>query len=378
MASDGRQQTQHPRVLRSALLAIAAVLAIAVFAAPASADLVYDNAPAAGAAEVASLGFAESGTAELGSLLQLAGNARLDPQVRVEATVDCADEQAPVACETPGATFSLPATLSVYAVGSDGAPGALLARQTETFQLSCDAALQPLAFSLAGVTLPAEAIFSIAFDTSESGYAPTAVAGPADAVGIALAGPPAAGANPREAEGVYRAAAADDAAPVFAFAAEPLAWQGRQPAFTVEASVPAAAVAAPTSAAATSPAAATSSVATTTRSARREYAIPPSKRMTVSFPNSVARIAGPGALVQVRCTGSSAARCIGTLSLTAAGTVHKAPFSISKGRRQYVVVPLGDDLALLDGLHAARVTATASTVQSGGAAVRTKRALKLK
>jgi hypothetical protein len=114
------------------------------------------------------------------------------------------------------------------------------------------------------------------------------------------------------------------------------------------------------------------------RSYRREYTIPPSKRMTVRFPRASARIAGPGALVQVRCTGSSAARCIGTLVLNAAGTVHKAPFSISKGRKQYVVVPLGSDLDQIDGLDAARATATASTVQVGGAAVKTKRALKLK
>jgi hypothetical protein len=100
--------------------------------------------------------------------------------------------------------------------------------------------------------------------------------------------------------------------------------------------------------------------------------------MTLSFTRATARIAGPGALIQVRCTGASAARCIGTLSLSAAGAVHKAPFSIGKGRRQYVVVPLGTDLELLDGLEVAHVTATASTIQVGGAAVTTKRALKLK
>jgi hypothetical protein len=87
---------------------------------------------------------------------------------------------------------------------------------------------------------------------------------------------------------------------------------------------------------------------------------------------------GPGALVQVKCRGASAARCIGTLSLSAGGRVHKAPFSIGKGRRQYVIIPLGSDLGLLDGLDSARATATASTVQVGGAAVRTKRDLRLK
>jgi hypothetical protein len=101
--------------------------------------------------------------------------------------------------------------------------------------------------------------------------------------------------------------------------------------------------------------------------------------MILSFTRATARIAGPGALVQVRCTGASAARCIGTISLTAAGAVHKAPYSIGKGRRQYVVVPLGSDLELLEGqTGAARATATASTVQAGGAAEMTKRALKLK
>jgi len=297
MASDRRQRPHRGRALRIPLLSLAAAaLTITAFAAPASAEVVYDNAPPAAAAEVPSLGFEETGTAELGSLVRLVGAARFDPQVRVETVVGgCEAEPLEGGCTTPGATFPLPATLSVYA------------------------------------------------------------------------GPPAAGANPREAEGVYRAATAAATTAPFAFEAQPGTWQGRQPAFTVEAAAPAAAPAAP---ATTPPPAA--------RPARREFTIPPSKRMTVDFPRATAPIAGPGALVQVKCSGSSAARCIGTLSLSAAGTVHKAPFSISKGRRQYVVVPLGSDLELLDGLDAPRATATANTVQVGGAAVRTKRALKLK
>ena len=369
MASDRRQRPHRGRALRIPLLSLAAAaLTITAFAAPASAEVVYDNAPPAAAAEVPSLGFEETGTAELGSLVRLVGAARFDPQVRVETVVGgCEAEPLEGGCTTPGATFALPATLSVYALGADGTPAQLLARQTQTFQLTYEATLQPLAFSLPGVTLPPEAIVSVAFDTRSSGYQPTGATGPADSVAVALAGPPAVGANPREAEGVYRAATAAATTAPFAFEAQPGTWQGRQPAFTVEAAAPAAAPAAP---ATTPPPAA--------RPARRELTIPPSKRMTVDFTRATAPIAGPGALVQVKCSGSSAARCIGTLSLSAAGTVHKAPFSISKGRRQYVVVPLGSDLELLDGLDAPRATATASTVQVGGAAVRTKRALKLK
>lgn len=374
MASDRRQMPRRRWAVRSPLLALAAaLLAAAVFAAPASAEVVYDN-PASPTA-VTTLGFEQSGTAELGTLVRLAGSARLDPQVRVAVVADaCGEGSLESGCTTPGATFPLPATLSLYAVNPDGTPGQLLARQTQTFALAYEG-VQSLAFSLPGVTLPAEAIFSLAFDTATGGFAPTGLAGPADAVGVALAGPPVAGANPREAEGVYRAApAAAEAIAVFGFAAEPTAWEGRQPAFTIEAAAAPAPVVAPAAAAPT----ATVTPSSTPRSLRREYTIPASKRMSVRFPRASARIAGPGALVQVKCTGASAARCIGTLSLSAAGAVHKAPYSIGKGRRQYVIVPLGEDLEVLADLEAARATVIASTVQAGGAAVMTKRALSLK
>jgi hypothetical protein len=348
MASDGRQMAPRGRALRIPLLALAAAALMALaLAAPADADVVYANAPVAGAAEVPSSSFEETGTAELGSLVRLTGAARLDPQVWVAMTTSGASGAEP---------FSAPVTLSVYAPAADRATGQLLARQTESFEFGGGPGVDAIEFSLPGVTLPDEAIFSVAADDG--------------ALAVALAGPPAAGANPREAEGVYRAATAEGAAGPFEFEASSTPGPVLQPAFTVEASAASTTVvAAPATTASAPPA---------LRTSRREYSVPPSKRMTVSFPRPTARIAGPGALVQVRCTGSSAARCIGTLSLETAGTVHKAPFSISKGRKQYVVVPLGDDLEHLDALAAPRATATASTLQLGGAAVKTRRALRLK
>jgi hypothetical protein len=354
MASHGRQTPRRGLPPGVGLLALAAAafaaafLALAALAASAGAEVVYDNAPAPGAAEVPPLSFEQSGTAELGSLLQLAGGARLDPTVRVEIANE-------------GEAVSAPVTLSVYAPAADRGPGQLLARETETFELAGEPPLQPIELSFPGLTLPAEAIFSVAFDS--------------ESLGLALAGAPATGASPREAEGVYRAASAEGVASPLAFEADPLSWQGRQPAFTIEAASP---PPAPTPALAAAPAGAAVAGALTRSFRHPELSIPPSKRMSLSFPRSTALIAGPGALVQVECGGSSAARCVGTLSLRAAGAVHKAPFSIGRGRRQYVVVPLGSDLRRLDGLGGARATATASTVQVGGAAVKTRRALKLK
>ena len=339
MANDGRQMAPYGRALRIPLLALAAAALVALaLAAPAAADVVYDNAPTAEATEVASLSFEETETAELGALVQLAGAARLEPRVRL-------------AIRTSGDATSVPITLSVYAPTADRAAGTLLAQETQTFEFGEVPGIESVEFSLPGVTLPDEAILSVAFDD--------------DALAVALAGPPAAGVNPREAEGLYRAASAEGVAGELEFEAPATPGQTLQPAFTIEASAPVTVVAPVATPAAP-------------RAYRRQYSVPPGKRMTVSFPRPTARIAGPGALVQVRCTGSSAARCIGTLSLEAAGVVHKAPFSISKGRKQYVVVPLGEDLEHLDGLVAARATATASTVQLGGAAVKTKRTLKLK
>jgi hypothetical protein len=345
MASDRRQMPRPGRALGVPLLASAAALALLAFAVPASAEVVYENTPSSAAAEVASLEFEGTGTAELGSLLRLAGGARLDPTVRVAMTAS-------------GEPFSAPVTLSVYAPAPDREPGPLLARVTRSFEFSGEGPLEPIDFSLTGLTLPDEAIVAVAYRADADG----------DSLAVALAGPPGVGADPREAEGVYRAATTAGTAAPLAFMAEPLIWRGRQPAFTVEASAasPASPAAAPIPAAAPAP----------VRPYRRDYTVPPSRRMSVSFPRASARIAGPGALIEARCTGSSAARCVGTISLSAAGTVHKAAFSIGKGRRQYVVVPLGSDLGRLDGL--ARGTATASTIQVGGAAVRTKRELKLK
>jgi hypothetical protein len=393
MPAAANKQSRRGRAIRiPSLAALAAILAAAFLAAPANAEVVYDNAPGTPAAAAASLGFEASETSELGALLQLAGAARANPRIGVAMSVwACEHGEWGSGCTTtPGAGFSVPITLSVYAVGSGGAPGALLARQTQAFQLayrpstecsvegtetgftagdgSCqNGLLEPIEFELQGLTLPSEAIVSVAFDTKSSGYAPTHEGSPADALNVVLTGPPTVGANPREGEeGVYLATGPEAGDDAFRFRPQP-GWQ-RQPAFTIDA------------AAAPAPSAPTP-VATPSAASPRATRTAPlalKRKMTVTFPRKTAKLAGPGALVEVRCTGSSAARCIGTLALQVAGTVHKMPYSISKGRKQFVVVPLGDDLELIDSLRSPTATVTASTVQVSGAAVKTKRTLKLK
>jgi hypothetical protein len=138
-------------------------------------------------------------------------------------------------CSTsPGATFSHPITVNVYAVGPAGTVGALLATRTQTFAIpyrpsaspSCiglDAGkwysaadglcyngfATPITFDLSSlnVTLPNNAIVSIAFNTSNYGAAPigpapcsaTTAGCPYDSLNVALVNPAVtqtAGTNP--------------------------------------------------------------------------------------------------------------------------------------------------------------------------------------
>jgi hypothetical protein len=396
-----KRNRSGPRAARFPLLrALAAVIAIwAVWAAPASAATVYRAAPSGAVAAAPSLGLESGGIAELGSLVQLAGDARANPTVGLGLDVwACEQGSWDGGCSTaPGATFSVPITVAVYAVGPEGVPGALLARRTQSFTLpyrpssSCtDAAGHPygfvaadescsdglpqeVSFSLPGVTLPGEAIVTVAYDTRSNGYAPTGTGTPADALNVAL-GATLLGGAPRAAEGAYAALGTGAGADALAFRGGG-PWPARQPAIRIDAESPAAAATpAVTSAPAPAPAAA---AAPGFRFPRGE-SLALKRKMKVSFPTRTARIGGPGALVQAKCTGSSAARCIGTLSLSVGGVTHKVPYSISKNRRQYLVVPLGDELERISSLRAPRAVVTARTVQSSGAALKTSRVLKLK
>ncbi|MEX2105578.1 MAG: hypothetical protein WD810_01640 [Solirubrobacterales bacterium] len=97
--------------------------------------------------------------------------------------------------------------------------------------------------------------------------------------------------------------------------------------------------------------------------------------MSIKFPWRTASVAGPGALVYVKCAGSVGRACIGTLALKADGGSRKVAYSIESGEKQIVVVPLGSERELFDDLESARVVA--HTMQDTGGSVRTTRVLRI-
>jgi hypothetical protein len=93
--------------------------------------------------------------------------------------------------------------------------------------------------------------------------------------------------------------------------------------------------------------------------------------MSIAFTKRKATLVGARAMVYVKCTGFVSHSCVGTLSLQAAGGAHKVPFSIERGERQILAVPLGNDC---DG---GKARAVASTVQLSGTSVGTTSVLRL-
>jgi hypothetical protein len=99
-------------------------------------------------------------------------------------------------------------------------------------------------------------------------------------------------------------------------------------------------------------------------------------QMSIQFLRRRAVLAGPRALVQVKCAGYEAGSCIGTLALRGPGGAHKVPYSLEHGERRLLAVPLGSDSDAIDPGSEAR--AVASTLQLTGTSVRTSSTLRLK
>jgi hypothetical protein len=230
---------------------------------------VYNNIPDPTPANVPSVGFEATSTSEFGGQLGFASNERTNPNVTVLmsswacqtggwSTRDCVT--------TPGATFTHPVTLNVYAVGADNEPGALLATQTQTFTMpyrpSTDPTCAdgtgwravdgtcyngkafPITFSLTGTTLPDKAIVSVAYDTAHYGAHPLNVTGPYDSLNVGTNPAPSVGtALPTVADAYLNSSAAtsycptSDVGPVQTgtFRLDSGCWAGYLPAFKVTA-----------------------------------------------------------------------------------------------------------------------------------------------
>jgi hypothetical protein len=103
-----------------------------------------------------------------------------------------------------------------------------------------------------------------------------------------------------------------------------------------------------------------------------------SEGMSLEFTSKVARVVGPGALVKVKCSGSEAPGCVGTLAIYAPGEPPEVAYSIDRGEERVVVVPLGSQRDLFDGIVSLKTRVVAQTVQEAGGSVLTARVLRFK
>jgi hypothetical protein len=100
--------------------------------------------------------------------------------------------------------------------------------------------------------------------------------------------------------------------------------------------------------------------------------------MRLQFTGKVAEVAGPGALVRVKCEGTEALSCVGTLAIEAPGEPAEVAYSVDRGEERIVVVPLGSQRDLFDGLVSLKTRVVAQTLQEAGGSVRTARVLRFK
>ncbi len=104
------------------------------------------------------------------------------------------------------------------------------------------------------------------------------------------------------------------------------------------------------------------------------------RKMAISFPSQSIAVGDDGvASVPVRCSGSVAQRCVGTLTLKAEGTVQKAVYSVLRGTQATVSVHLDERLRtlMLEGGSGVVAHAIARTEQDAGRPFRTARKLQL-
>jgi hypothetical protein len=150
-------------------------------------------------------------------------------------------------------------------------------------------------------------------------------------------------------------------------------WRCR-PAFTLALAVAVLALALPAPGASAAPAI-SSSAAVSAPAAARAFA---PEGMSIEFTSKVAQVAGPGALVKVRCAGGDGQSCVGALAIDAPGEPPEVAYSIDRGEERIVVVPLGSQRDLFDGIVSVKTRVVAQTVQEAGGSVRTARVLRFK
>jgi hypothetical protein len=100
--------------------------------------------------------------------------------------------------------------------------------------------------------------------------------------------------------------------------------------------------------------------------------------MSIGFTQRTATVAGPGALVSVKCTGSADRECTGTLTVEGLSESHSVSYAVARGEEKSLVVPLGSERRFFAGIASPKMKAVAETMQPTGCSVRTARLLRFK
>ncbi len=191
--------SSHRVATRGVLLAGVVLAMSAALAVPSAlAGTIYDNLPSPRPGNLTSLGFEANATSELGGQVELAGPQRARPAVTLMmSTWACETGHGATCATSPGARFTQPLTLNLYAVEPDNSPGALISSVTRTFEMpyrpsandkrcgstgmwyakQSDQCFNGKAFSVkfgpqVRVTLPNRAIVAVAYDTTHYGSQP--------------------------------------------------------------------------------------------------------------------------------------------------------------------------------------------------------------
>jgi len=259
-----------------AIFAVTALTAAGASAASAS-EVIYTNLPSPLPGNFASVGNEAYSMSEIGGLVQFAGVARKNPTVIVGMSSFGCQSGSWFAkdCSTPmGAKYEVPVSFSVYDIGPGNTVGAKIAGGSKVFKmpyrpsasLKCTGANAgkwygkgkcwngkafKIALPLKVAQLPAQAILSVSYNTTNHGPHPigttacnsTSAGCPYDSLNVALVEPSEGGAtvgsDPTEdvyVNSTYSEMFCASGTPgTFGPASCPAFWEGSQAAFTVKA-----------------------------------------------------------------------------------------------------------------------------------------------
>lgn len=250
-------------------LAAAAFLSIGAVTASAAGTVIYNNIPSPLPGNVPSMGFEATSTYQFGGEIEPTSESLTTTKVTVGMSswaCQAGSWNEKTCATSPGAKFTWPVTLHIYAVGPGNSVGTEVGRLTQSFKMpyrpsknaNCEnggwgakcfnGKLFKIAFNLRGVALPQPAILSVSYNTSHYGANPTGCTEdcPYDSLNVAVepgpeGSPPASGPSvgslPSPADAFLRStwggAYCNGAEGTGTFRLDPGCWEDYQPLFAV-------------------------------------------------------------------------------------------------------------------------------------------------